>query len=425
MQSRLGQSPAASDDRAYRTAVGALHDGADALQRRGLLTDGVLDPGLAGAIGLLAAPRTALDVDLRMAGVQAKVWQRRDDSAVASLATVDGIVFELGWFATDAWAGEPGAGRGDLGGRPARHLHRPVVRRPAVRARRRRRRGDPGRAGRPAPGARVPAQRIGAGARRRAARRRGGPPADGARPRGPGPAARARRRRVGQHGRHRRRRLLDAARRRLAGLAPAPAGRRAPAGDPGRRAGRPGRRGGPGPGGSTMTDQRSEQQSERPLTAVESADLADKYDQMMRPADLFDDAGAQMRDWAQPGPAGAHRPGGGRVHDALAGHLDDGRGGACAPRPPARTACSDARSSLDADALVLRATVLTYRWIDEPAGGGVPDPGLDRGQGDRLPRAAGQPRRRHRRGRADRDRRPGPGRRCGVPQRAWPRPTPS
>lgn len=106
MQSRLGQSPAASDDRAYRAAVGALHDGADALERRGLLADGVLDPGVAGAVGLLAAPRTALDVDLRMAGVQAKVWQRQDDSAVASLATVDGIVFELGWFATDAWAGE-------------------------------------------------------------------------------------------------------------------------------------------------------------------------------------------------------------------------------------------------------------------------------------------------------------------------------
>ncbi|MEV5000045.1 hypothetical protein [Nocardioides sp. LML1-1-1.1] len=106
IQSRLGQSPAATDDQAYRAAVASLHDPADALERRGLLTDGVLDPGLAGAIGLLAAPRTALDVDLRMAGVQAKVWQRQDDAAVASLATVDGIVFEIGWFATDAWAGE-------------------------------------------------------------------------------------------------------------------------------------------------------------------------------------------------------------------------------------------------------------------------------------------------------------------------------
>lgn len=106
MQSRLGSSPATTDDQSYRSVVGALHDGADALTRRGLLADGVLDPGLAGAIGLLASPRTALDIDLRMAGVQAKVWHRQDASAVASLATVDGIVFELGWFATDAWPGE-------------------------------------------------------------------------------------------------------------------------------------------------------------------------------------------------------------------------------------------------------------------------------------------------------------------------------
>ncbi|KRC52953.1 MULTISPECIES: hypothetical protein [unclassified Nocardioides] len=106
MQSRLGSSPATTDDQSYRSVVVALHDGADALTRRGLLSDGVLDPGLAGAIGLLASPRTALDIDLRMAGVQAKVWHRQDATAVASLATVDGIVFELGWFATDAWPGE-------------------------------------------------------------------------------------------------------------------------------------------------------------------------------------------------------------------------------------------------------------------------------------------------------------------------------
>lgn len=106
MQSRLGSSPTTTDDQSYRAVVAALHDPGDALTRRGLLTDGVLDPGLAGAIGLLAAPRTAVDIDLRMAGVQAKVWHRQDRSAVASLATVDGIVFELGWFGIDAWAGE-------------------------------------------------------------------------------------------------------------------------------------------------------------------------------------------------------------------------------------------------------------------------------------------------------------------------------
>ncbi|HWJ11115.1 MAG TPA: hypothetical protein VNS46_17175 [Nocardioides sp.] len=106
MQSRLGTSPATTEDQSYRAVVAALHDPADALARRGLLVDGTLDAGLAGAIGLLAAPRTALDVDLRMAGIQAKVWHRHDDGAVASLATVDGIVFELGWFGVDAWAGE-------------------------------------------------------------------------------------------------------------------------------------------------------------------------------------------------------------------------------------------------------------------------------------------------------------------------------
>lgn len=106
MQSRLGQSPATTDDRAYRATLASMHDPAESLARRGLLTDTGLDPGLAGAIGLLAAPRIALDVDVRMAGVQAKVWQRQDGHAVASLATVDGIVFEVGWFGADAWPTE-------------------------------------------------------------------------------------------------------------------------------------------------------------------------------------------------------------------------------------------------------------------------------------------------------------------------------
>jgi len=106
MQSRLGDSPATRDDQAFRAALDALHDPADSLARRGLTVDGVLDPGVAGAIGLLAAPRFALDMDVAMAGVQAKAWHRQDGPAVASLATADGIVFELGWFGVDAWAGE-------------------------------------------------------------------------------------------------------------------------------------------------------------------------------------------------------------------------------------------------------------------------------------------------------------------------------
>src|SRR5690606_26096573 len=106
MQTRLGQTPATTDDQAYRAALAALHDPGESLERRGLLTDGRLDDGLAGAIGLLAAPRIALDIDLRMAAVQAKVWHRQAAHAVASLATVDGILFEVAWFGADAWPTE-------------------------------------------------------------------------------------------------------------------------------------------------------------------------------------------------------------------------------------------------------------------------------------------------------------------------------
>ncbi|GAA3662784.1 hypothetical protein GCM10022237_23310 [Nocardioides ginsengisoli] len=85
---------------------------------------------------------------------------------------------------------------------------------------------------------------------------------------------------------------------------------------------------------------------------------------MLRLADLFDDAGAQMREWSQLG------------HDVLA----DPEVADSAPLSPTTwaTAEEEVRAAttgksgllsrsieLDADALVLRATVLTYRWIDE------------------------------------------------------------
>ncbi|MCR1784682.1 hypothetical protein KVF89_19220 [Nocardioides carbamazepini] len=104
--------------------------------------------------------------------------------------------------------------------------------------------------------------------------------------------------------------------------------------------------------------------AQRPLSAVEAADLADKYDQMLRLADLFDDAGAQMREWSQLGTDVLVDP---EVADA-------------APLSPTTWATAEeeiraatsgkgsllSRSiELDADALVLRATVMTYRWIDE------------------------------------------------------------
>lgn len=106
MQSRLGQSPATTEDTAYRSVIDALHEPDQSLTRRGLVVDGALDPGVAGAIGLLAAPHIALDLDLRIGDVQAKAWHRQDGPAVAALSTVDGIVFELAWFATEAWATE-------------------------------------------------------------------------------------------------------------------------------------------------------------------------------------------------------------------------------------------------------------------------------------------------------------------------------
>ncbi|GAA3528966.1 hypothetical protein [Nocardioides daeguensis] len=103
---------------------------------------------------------------------------------------------------------------------------------------------------------------------------------------------------------------------------------------------------------------------QQPRTAVEVADLADKYDQMLRLADLFDDAGAQMREWSQLGSDVLTDP---EVTDS-----------ASLSPTTWRTAEDEVRAAttgkgsllsrsieLDADALVLRATVLTYRWIDE------------------------------------------------------------
>ena len=106
MESRLGQSPARTEDRTYRDVVATLHDPAESLARRGLVVEEELDAALAGAIGLLAAPEVALDVDVRMAGVQAKAWHRQSGPAVAALATVDGIVFEIGWFGVEQWSAE-------------------------------------------------------------------------------------------------------------------------------------------------------------------------------------------------------------------------------------------------------------------------------------------------------------------------------
>lgn len=91
---------------------------------------------------------------------------------------------------------------------------------------------------------------------------------------------------------------------------------------------------------------------------------ADKYDRLMRLADLFDASGEEMRNRAKLG-------------DAVLADEDVTASAELAPKTYAR-AEEDIRAAttgkrglltrsieLDADALVVRATVLTYRWIDD------------------------------------------------------------
>ena len=101
-----------------------------------------------------------------------------------------------------------------------------------------------------------------------------------------------------------------------------------------------------------------------PSTPGEAADLADKYDRMLRLADLFDASGQEMRLRSKLG-AEILRDEAVAESSALS-------------KPTFDAAADDIRSAttgtrglltrsilLDADALVVRATVLTYRWIDE------------------------------------------------------------
>jgi hypothetical protein len=110
----------------------------------------------------------------------------------------------------------------------------------------------------------------------------------------------------------------------------------------------------------------TQEQAGVPATAVEAADLADKYDQMMRLADLFDTSGEDLRERA-------------RLGDEVLS--DEAVAGSAEVSPLTwRTAEDEIRSAttgkhglltrgveLDADALMVRATVLTYRWIDDLA----------------------------------------------------------
>jgi hypothetical protein len=110
LDDRLGGSGGSVEQAAYAEALARLHDPGTSLSRRGLLVggpdDGVLEEGLVGAIGLLATPSVALDLDVAAGPVQVKSWHRQSGGAVAALSTQDGVVFELSWFPTWAWAAE-------------------------------------------------------------------------------------------------------------------------------------------------------------------------------------------------------------------------------------------------------------------------------------------------------------------------------
>ena len=103
---RLGPTPGATDAAELTAVLGTLHAPEVSLARRGLLVDTALDEGLLGAIGLLAAPAVALDLDVTAGPARVRAWHRQRGDAVAALATADGVVFELAWFATDRWADE-------------------------------------------------------------------------------------------------------------------------------------------------------------------------------------------------------------------------------------------------------------------------------------------------------------------------------
>ncbi len=111
LEGRLGTSRTTTEDQAYTAALAALHEPQESLARRGLLVGDSVDDGLLGAVGLLATPEVAVDLDVAVdgpGGVQVKAWHRQAGEAVAALATCDGVVFELAWYPTSAWPAELG-----------------------------------------------------------------------------------------------------------------------------------------------------------------------------------------------------------------------------------------------------------------------------------------------------------------------------
>jgi len=101
-----------------------------------------------------------------------------------------------------------------------------------------------------------------------------------------------------------------------------------------------------------------------PTTAVEAADLADRYDRMTRLADRFDDAGEEMRQRAALGAEIIADPSFAESAELSKATFDQAEDDIQAATT-GKHGLLGRSVELEADALVLRATVLTYRWIDE------------------------------------------------------------
>ena len=157
LSGRLGKSRGSVEDSAYTDALRTLHDPEDTLRRRGLVTDAGADPGILGAVGLLATPRPGPRHRRRRRGTQVKAWHRQAGGAVASLSTCDGIVFELAWFPVDLWTTELARVTAPPDDLPIGTTARACPPRPPLRPRRLGRGGAPLRPRRPGAGAGRPA----------------------------------------------------------------------------------------------------------------------------------------------------------------------------------------------------------------------------------------------------------------------------
>jgi len=143
--------------------------------------------------------------------------------------------------------------------------------------------------------------------------------------------------------------------------------------EPAHRAAGPGT-GEPGTGAARTTDDltaitqaSAAEQAEvagRHASQSEAADLQDKYDQMMRLADVFDSSGDQMRAMSRLGVEVLREPAltdSAELAPATYRQAEDDIRAATTGKHGLLTRSIE----VDADALVVRATVLTYRWIDE------------------------------------------------------------